>query len=89
MSLGRASEIIDIKRQAEEKKEAMKKIYPHEIGVKDGESIMSNIGRFGPYLTYRGENFRLGKDVDPLTLTVDSAMEIIDNAGKKKQKRKK
>ncbi len=89
VSLERAIEIIDIKRQAEEKKEAMKKIYPHEIGVKDGESIMSNIGRFGPYLTYRGENFRLGKDVDPLTLTVDSAMEIIDNAGKKKQKRKK
>ena len=89
VSLERAIEIIDIKRKAEEKKEAMKKIYPHEIGVKDGESIMSNIGRFGPYLTYRGENFRLGKDVDPLTLTVDSAMEIIDNAGKKKLKKKK
>ena len=89
VTLERAIEIIEIKRKAEEKKEAMKKIYPHEIGVKDGESVMSNIGRFGPYLTYRGENFRLAKDIDPLSLTLDKAMEIIDNAGKKKSRKAK
>ena len=49
---------------------------------------MSNIGRFGPYLTFRGENFRLSKDIDPLKLTLEEAMKIIDNASKKKAKKK-
>ena len=48
---------------------------------------MSNIGRFGPYLTYKGENFRLAKGVDPLQLTIEQAVEIIDNAGKRKKKK--
>ena len=88
VTLERAIEIIKIKRTAEEQKEELKKIYPHEIGVKDGEAVVSNIGRFGPYLTYRGENFRLSKGVDPLTLTLDAAMAIIEGVGKKKAKKK-
>ena len=87
VGLERAIEIIKVKRAAEEEKEALRSIYPHEVGVHDGESVMSNIGRFGPYLTYRGENFRLPKGVDPLTLSVDKAMEIINNAGKKRRKK--
>ncbi|MBO7102005.1 MAG: type I DNA topoisomerase [Bacteroidales bacterium] len=88
VSLERAIEIIKIKRVAEEKKEELKKVYPHEIGVQDGEPVVSNIGRFGPYLTYRGENFRLTKDIDPLTLSLANAMEIINNANKRKTKKK-
>ena len=84
----RCIEIIKNKRQAEEQKEELKKIYPHEIGVKDGEAVLSNIGKFGPYLTYKGENFRLAKDVDPLKLTLEKALEIIENSGKKKAKKK-
>ena len=88
VNLERAIEIIKIKRAAEEEKDALKKIYPHEIGVQDGEAVVSNIGRFGPYLTYKGENFRLSKSIDPLTLSLDKAMEIINNANKKKAKKK-
>ncbi len=88
VNLERCEEIIKTKREAEEQKEALKKIYPHEIGVQDGEAVMSNIGRFGPYLTYKGENFRLAKGVDPLTLSLEQAMELINNAGKKKRKGK-
>ena len=88
VTLERAIEIISIKRQAEEKKEELKKVYPHEIGIKDGDAVVSNIGRFGPYLTFRGENFRLAKGADPLTMTLDQAMEIIDGATKKKSKKK-
>ena len=88
VSLERAIEIIKIKRKAEEEKEEQKKVYPHEIGVQDGDAVVSNIGRFGPYLTYRGENFRLAKDIDPLTLSLDKAMEIINNAGKRKARKK-
>ncbi|MCR5444237.1 MAG: type I DNA topoisomerase [Bacteroidales bacterium] len=88
VSLERAIEIIKIKREAEMQKEELKKVYPHQIGVVEGEALVSNIGRFGPYLTYRGENFRLTKGVDPLTLTVDQAMAIIEKADKKKTRKK-
>ena len=89
ITLERAIEIVDKKREAEAKKEALKKDFPHEIGVHDGEAVVSNIGRFGPYLTYHGENFRLPKNIDPLTLSLDDAMGIIQNASKKKTKTKK
>ena len=88
VTLERAIEIIKVKREAEQQKEELKKVYPHEIGIKDGEAVVSNIGRFGPYLTYRGENFRLAKGVDSLTLTLDEALKIIENAGKKSKKKK-
>ena len=88
VTLERAIEIIKIKRASEEEKEALKKVYPHEIGIADGEPVTSNIGRFGPYLTYKGENFRLAKNIEPLTLTVEKAMEIINNSNKKKAKKK-
>ena len=89
VTLERAIEIIKIKREAEEQKEELKKIYPYEIGVHDGEAITSNIGRFGPYLTYKGENFRLAKGIDPLKLSLAEALDIIGSAGKKKGRKSK
>ncbi len=89
VTLERAVEIISVKRQAEMQKEELKKIYPHEIGVHDGEAVMSNIGRFGPYLTYKGENFRLAKGVDPLKLSLQEALDIIGGTGKKKGRKSK
>ena len=88
ISLERAIEIVKKKREAEEKKEALKKDFPHEIGIENGDAVVSNIGRFGPYLTYRGENFRLAKEINPLTLTLADAMKIINEAGKKRSKKK-
>ena len=84
----RAVEIIRAKREADQKKEELKKIYPHEIGVVDGETLKANIGRYGPYLTFQGENFRLGKGVDPLKLSVEEAMQIINNSSKRKSRKK-
>ena len=87
VSLERAEEIIKVKRAAEEEKEKLRKLYPHQIGVVDNEAIVTNIGRFGPYLTYKGENFRLPKTVEPLTLTVEEAMQIIEKSNKKNKKK--
>ncbi len=84
----RAIEIIETKRKEEERKEELKKIYPHQIGIHEGEAVVSNIGRFGPYLTYKGENFRLSKSIDPLQLSVEEAIKIIENSLKKKSKKK-
>ena len=88
MKLERAIEIIKSKRKVEEAKEEMKKIFPHEIGLHEGEMVVSNSGRFGPYLTYKGENFRLPKDIDPINLSIERAVEIITNSTKKKAKKK-
>ena len=88
VGLERAIEVIKTKREAEEKKEELKKLYPHQVGVVDGDPIISNIGRFGPYLTYRGENFRLAKGLDPLKLNAEDAMDIIEKSKKKKSARK-
>lgn len=88
VKLERAIEIIKSKRKVEEAKEEMKKIFPHEIGLHEGEPVVSNSGRFGPYLTYKGENFRLPKDVNPLELSLEKALEIIDKSGKKKGRKK-
>lgn len=85
----RCIEIILTKRAAEVEKERMKALFPHEIGTHDGDVVASNIGRYGPYLTYRGENFRLAKDIDPMTITLEKAMEIIENSGTKKPRGRK
>ena len=89
VTLERCEEIIRTKREAEMQKEELKKIYPHEIGISDGDPITSNIGRFGPYLTYRGENYRLAKGVDPLKLSLNEAIELIEGSSKKKTRKKK
>ena len=52
-------------------------MFPHEVGTLDDDVIVSNIGRYGPYLSYRGENFRLPKTIDPLTITLDEAKGLI------------
>ncbi|WP_103072034.1 type I DNA topoisomerase [Aquimarina sediminis] len=51
---------------------------PKELGVYKGETIIVNNGRFGPYVRF-GEKFvSLEKGEDPLSTTLDRAMELID-----------
>ena len=89
VDLDRCIEIIKNKRIAEVEKERLRALYPHVIGEHDGMAISSNIGRYGPYLTYRNENFRLPKNVNPLELTVAEAVAIIESAGEKKPRGRK
>ncbi len=84
VDLDRCIQIIKVKREAEKEKERLRTIYPHEIGVHEGDIVSSNIGRYGPYLTYRNENFRLPKNTDPLSMSIEEAVEVIKNAGEKK-----
>ena len=89
VDIDRCIEIIKNKRVAEAEKERLRALYPHAIGEHEGETVSSNIGRYGPYLTYRNENFRLPKNANPLEMTIEEAVEIIEKAGEKKPRGRK
>jgi len=89
VNLDRCIEIIKVKRAAEIEKERIRALYPHEIGLHEGDIINSNIGRFGPYLTYRNENFRLPKGSNPLEMSLEEAVEVITSSGNKKPRGRK
>ncbi len=51
---------------------------PRDLGeTDDGEPIQANIGRFGPYVRYGQRNFVSLKEVDPLDVTREQALELI------------
>ena len=60
---------------------------PRNVGSFNGEDIICAIGRFGPYLRYKGKFVSLGKDNDPYTIDLEKSIEIIvDHAKKEAQK---
>ncbi len=51
---------------------------PRDLGeTPEGEPIQANVGRFGPYVRYGQKNFVSLKEVDPLDVTYEQAMELI------------
>ena len=52
---------------------------PRVVGDFEGEEIVAAIGRFGPYLRYKGKFTSIKKtdDEDPLTIKLDRAIELI------------
>ena len=51
---------------------------PRVVGKKDDKEIVATIGRFGPYISYDGKFYSLGKSHDPLTITLEEAIHVID-----------
>ena len=51
---------------------------PRELGeTPDGEPVLVNIGRFGPYVKYGPKFASLGSDDDPYTIDLARALEIV------------
>ncbi len=51
---------------------------PRDLGVTaEGEPVSTNIGRFGPYVRYGSKFVSLGKGDDPYSITLERALELI------------
>jgi len=52
---------------------------PRLIGNFEGQEIVASVGRFGPYLRYKGKftSIKKGDGDDPLTIELDRAIELI------------
>ena len=50
----------------------------HSFGETDPVQVLR--GRFGPYIAHKGSNYKIPKDVDPETLTLESCQKIIAEA---------
>ena len=70
LDMERAIEIIEEKRQ----KDVENTILTFE---NDPEMKVLN-GRFGPYVSYKKKNYRIGKDVDPKSLTYEDCLKLVE-----------
>ena len=68
-TLDEAIELILAKREAEAKKHIKK-------FDEDAEMEILN-GRYGPYIAYKGNNYKIPKDVVPVDLNYQTCLEII------------
>ena len=75
VTFARAVEIIEAKREADRNKTI--KTFDNEPDLK----VLN--GRWGPYISYKKENYKIPKKQDPAVLTLDDCLKIIsETAGK-------
>ncbi len=79
IELDRAKELIEEKRKAEREK---------VIKVFEGENLSILNGRWGPYISFNDQNYKIPKNTDPAKLELDDCKEIIKNQKQKPAKRK-
>ncbi len=70
----RAIELIEEKREADRKKTI--KLFD------ENEDLKILNGRWGPYISYQKENFKIPKDKEPGDLTLEECMALIEASGK-------
>ncbi len=78
VSLDRAIEVIEAKREADRNK---------VIKTFDKEPDLQILnGRFGPYISYKKDNYKIPKKQDPSALSLDDCMKIIKDSAEKPTK---
>lgn len=55
---------------------------PREVGEFEGEKMVVNNGRFGPYVKHGSAFFSLQKGQDPFTIDAETAIQLIENKRK-------
>ena len=51
---------------------------PRSVGEYEGKEIVAAIGRFGPYVRHDGKFYSLKKDDDPMTVSTERSIELIE-----------
>ncbi len=51
---------------------------PRKVGAFEGKEIVAAVGRFGPYLRYDSKFVSIPKQDDPLSVTLERAIELIE-----------
>ena len=70
---------IDIERAIEIIEEKRQKDVENTLMTFDNDPEMKVLnGRFGPYISYKKKNYRIGKDVDPHTMTYDDCLKLVE-----------
>lgn len=77
ISCERCIELIELKRKMDVERA------PRVLGEYEGKEITAAVGRFGPYLKYDDKNFTLEKGTMIINLTLEEAIEHIQNAKNK------
>ena len=58
-------------------------LLPRTVGSYNGIDIIATKGKFGPYLKYGDKNTSLPRGKDPLTVTLEECISLIDSIGNK------
>jgi DNA topoisomerase-1 len=56
---------------------------PRTVGEFENDEVSVSIGRFGPYVKHSGKFYSIPKDLDPYTIELDDAVEVIETKRKK------
>ena len=60
---------------------------PRNLGDYDGSKVSVGVGRFGPYVLHDKKYVSLPKDEDPMTITLETAIELIEEKRKQEKER--
>ena len=60
---------------------------PREVGEFEGSNVTIGTGRFGPYVLHNRKYVSIPKDEDPMTITLERAIELIKEKREAEQKR--
>lgn len=60
---------------------------PREVGQYEGTKVVIGAGRFGPYVLHNKKYVSIPKDEDPMTITLDKAIELIERKRQQEEQR--
>ena len=52
---------------------------PRNVGQYNGKDIIAKKGRFGPYVEYDGRNYTLPRGTDPVSVSLDNCIKLIES----------
>ncbi len=55
---------------------------PRTLGEYEGENVVVGTGRFGPYVQHSKKYVSIPKDIDPMSITLDDAVKLIEERRK-------